>query len=212
MGDGRWKTRKIISNRRQRARCNLNSYLYVDGTSSVSLLDSILSTLLKTTIQWCLHSSSFCLIVDDTEAPDCILEGWCNLPVLLYVGAWPQKLTVPPQRKSPCHFLHRESLRFFSYFFLLSLFVLSLGLQVLVLLSSTSYVTAAFMLASGHPGLEIKILYPIQSCSVKYMNVQPRVEDACVGQYAPDMWTNLCDWTCECTSASLKVWNLKIRM
>ena len=29
----------------------------------------------------------------------------------------------------------------------------------LALLSSTSYITAAFMLASGHPGLEIKILY-----------------------------------------------------
>ena len=39
-----------------------------------------------------------------------------------------QKLIVPPQvKKIPCHFLCRESLLFFSYFFLLSLFVLSLG-------------------------------------------------------------------------------------
>ena len=35
----------------------------------------------------------------------------------------------------------------------------SSAVQQLALLSSTSYITAAFTLASGHPGLEIKILY-----------------------------------------------------
>ena len=35
----------------------------------------------------------------------------------------------------------------------------------LAFLSSTNYITAAFTLASGHPGLEIKILY---YCTVKY--------------------------------------------
>ena len=74
-----------------------------------------------------------------------------------------QNLTGPLKlRKCPCYCLHRESLRFFSYFFfLLSPFILSLGPlfhgYCLTRLSSTSYITAAFRLVSGHPGLEIKI-------------------------------------------------------
>ena len=44
----------------------------------------------------------------------------------LHSGPVPQKLTMPPQIKPHCHFLHRESLQFFSYFFLLSLFILFL--------------------------------------------------------------------------------------
>ena len=56
-----------------------------------------------------------------------------------------------------CHLLRHEPL-FFSYF-LLSLFVLYLGLQFLATLSSTSSITAAVMLASLHPGLKIKIQY-----------------------------------------------------
>ena len=42
--------------------------------------------------------------------------------------------------------------------FVLSLFVLFLGLQFLVLLSSTNCITPAFILASGHLELEIKTL------------------------------------------------------
>ena len=42
--------------------------------------------------------------------------------------------------------------------------------------SSTSYITAAFELASGHPELETKILYSIQYCAGKYTKAQPLVE------------------------------------
>ena len=47
----------------------------------------------------------------------------------------------------------------------------------LALPSSTSYITSAFMLTSGHPGPEIKLLYSIQYCTVKYTKAQPLVED-----------------------------------
>ena len=54
--------------------------------------------------------------------------------------------------------------------------------QQLVLLSSISYITAAFTLASGHPGLDVckdaGLLYSIQYCTVKYTKAQPLVEDA----------------------------------
>ena len=56
----------------------------------------------------------------------------------------------------------------------------NLTVQYLENYSSTSYITAAFMLASGHPGLEIKILYYCTLYStVKYTKAQPLVEDAC---------------------------------
>ena len=42
--------------------------------------------------------------------------------------------------------------------------------------SSTSYITAAFELASGHPELETKILYSTQYCAVKYTEAQPLVD------------------------------------
>ena len=50
---------------------------------------------------------------------------------VLCSGPVPQKLTAPLQvKKTPCHFLHHESLQFFShFFFLLSPFIFSLGLQ-----------------------------------------------------------------------------------
>ena len=52
--------------------------------------------------------------------------------------------------------------------------------QQLALLSSTSYITAAFTLASRPPGLEIKILYYCTLYNtVKYTKAQPLVEDAC---------------------------------
>ena len=43
--------------------------------------------------------------------------------------------------------------------------IFNLTVQYLEKYSSTSYITAAFMLASGHPGLEIKILYYCTLCS-----------------------------------------------
>ena len=65
------------------------------------------------------------------------------------------KPIVPPQiKKTPLPFLSHGSLRLFSYFFLLSLFVLSRVLQFLALLSSTSCVTAALTLASDTLGLK----------------------------------------------------------
>ena len=63
--------------------------------------------------------------------------------------------------------------------------------QQLALLSSTSYITAAFMLASGHPGLEITILYYCtlhSTVKVKYTKAQPLVEDARTSQCTPGTW------------------------
>ena len=57
----------------------------VDGTGSDSLLDSVLSTLLEKMIHWCLGSSPFFLLIDDTVALDCILNGCCNLLVLFCI-------------------------------------------------------------------------------------------------------------------------------
>ena len=50
---------------------------------------------------------------------------------ILCLGPAPQKLTGVSSNKEipPYHFLHHESLSFFNYFFLLSFFILSLGLQ-----------------------------------------------------------------------------------
>ena len=56
----------------------------VDDTGSGSLLDSILSTLFKKMIQRCLGCGSFFLIMDDTVASDCILNGCYNLLVPFY--------------------------------------------------------------------------------------------------------------------------------
>ena len=52
-----------------------------------------------------------------------------------------------------------------------SLFILSLCLQFLAHLCSTSYITTAFTLAFRHPGLEIKILYYCTLYSTQYSKV-----------------------------------------
>ena len=58
--------------------------------------------------------------------------------------------------------------------------------------SSSSYIAAAFMLASGHSGLEVKIVnYCTLYSTVKYIKVQPLVEDA--WQCMPNTWTKLHD-------------------
>ena len=83
----------------------------------------------------------------------------------------------------------------------------------LTLSSSPSYITAAFTLASGHPGFEIKtLMYSIQYCTVKCTRPQPLVEGAHAWQCMPDMWTNLCDWTCKRKFLSLKAHILKVCM
>ena len=81
----------------------------------------------------------------------------------------------------------------------------------LVLLSSTSCITASFIFASGHPGLQIKVLYYwTLSSTVQYAKAQPLVEDACMWQCTLDTWTNLHDWTCKhvCILGNLYVWDL----
>ena len=63
-----------------------------------------------------------------------------------------------------------------------------------MLLSSTSYITAAFTLASRYPGLEIKILYYYTLYStIKYTKAQSLVEDAHTRQYMPDTGTYVTD-------------------
>ena len=80
MGDGRAEGSSAIGDGGQAA---ISLTPDVDGTGSGSLLDSIY--LLEKAIQRCLGSSSFFLVIDDTVALDCILNGCCNLRVLLYV-------------------------------------------------------------------------------------------------------------------------------
>ena len=46
--------------------------------------------------------------------------------------------------------------------------------------------------------------------TVKSTKAQPLVEDTHKWQCTPDIWTNLRDWACEHTFASLKVCNLKV--
>ena len=98
-----------------------------------------------------------------------LLQTLCTI---LRLGPESQRLTEPLQRKSPCHFLHHESLLFFGYFSLLLLYSLNnfhfyFHHYHLALLSSTSYITT-FTLASGHLGLEIKISYCCILCVCAY--------------------------------------------
>ena len=78
MGDGRAEGWSAVGDGGQAA---ISLTPDVDGTGSGSLLDSILSSLLKK----CLGSSSFFLVIDDTVALDCILNGCCNLCVPFYL-------------------------------------------------------------------------------------------------------------------------------
>ena len=120
------------------------------------------------------------------------------------------------ERKSPCHFLLREFLQFFSYFLLLhslNYFLFCFHCYHLMLLSSISYITATFTLASGHPGLEMQdTVILCCTCTIKYTKTYELVEYACAWQFSPDMWTNLRAWTCKCVLASLKVCNLMVHM
>ena len=96
MGDGRAAGSSAIENGGQ-AVISLTPDLA--GKGSGSLLDSILSTLLKKMIQRCLGSSSFFLIIDDTVALDCTLHSCFTSWTILCSGPACQKLTVPPQIK-----------------------------------------------------------------------------------------------------------------
>ena len=81
-------------------------------------------------------------------------------------------------------------------------------------LSCTSYISSIFMLASGHPGLKIKISYyctpysSVQQSTQKH-NLLYRMH---TWQCTLDTWTDLRDRTCEHPFTSLKVCNLKACM
>ena len=57
----------------------------IDGRGSGSLLDSILSTLLKKGSSDFWVVALFFLVIDDMVALDCILNSCCNLCVLFYI-------------------------------------------------------------------------------------------------------------------------------
>ena len=117
-GGGRWQNWSTVSVRRQRASCNF--------------------TPAPCWIQFYLPSwnndpecSLLFLVIDDTVALDCILNGCCNLPAPFYFWVlYLKTLPVPPEIKkislsfsAPWKSLVLQSL------LSLSLFVLSLGLQ-----------------------------------------------------------------------------------
>ena len=144
----------------------------VVGTGFGSLLNSIRSTLLKKkTIQRCPGSSSFFLIINNTGALYCILNGCCNLCVLLYVGSCAAKANhASSNKENPFSISCNVNLFGSSITSSSCLFVLSLDRQFLGLLSCTSCSTASFLLASRHSGLEIKT-YSILYCTVKYTTI-----------------------------------------
>ena len=84
MGDGRAKGSSVIGYGGQAA---ISRTPDINATGSGSLLVSILSTLLKKKNDPVMSgSSSSCfLVIDDTVAPDCILNSCYNLCVPFYV-------------------------------------------------------------------------------------------------------------------------------
>ena len=121
----RWQSWRIISNRGE-GQAAISFMPDIDDSESISLLDSSLFTLKKMT-QWCLGSSSFSSCHRWQSSTRLHSEHpWQPSFIILHSNVVPQKLTIPPQIKPHCHFLHCESLQFFSYFFLLSLFILFL--------------------------------------------------------------------------------------
>ena len=105
-----------------------------------------------------LGSSSFSLIIDDTIALDCILNSCCNHRVPFQVQVLRLKTnSASSNTENPLAISCTVISPVLQFLLLpLSLFVLPLGFQFLVLLSSANYITAAFTLPSRHPGLEVK--------------------------------------------------------
>ena len=81
-GDGRAEGSSAIGDGGQAA---VSLMPDTDGTGSGSLLDSIVSTLLKKWSSDVCVVALFFLVVDDPVALDCILNGCCNLRVPFYV-------------------------------------------------------------------------------------------------------------------------------
>ena len=82
MGDGRAERSSAIGDGGQAA---VSLMPDVDGTGSGSLLDSVLSTLLKKQSSDVWVVALFFPIIDDTVTLDFILKGCCNLRVRFYV-------------------------------------------------------------------------------------------------------------------------------
>ena len=189
----------------------------VDGTGSGSLLDSFLSTLLEkkkkkqSSDVWVVDFFFSCYRWHGSTGlhSERLLQLSCTV---LRSGPVAQKPIVPPQiRKIPFPFplpasgnltgsSGTSSSSCLSSFLRVSNFIISKLLVLhskfhhsyLALLSSTSYTAAAFVLASGHPGLEIRLLYHCTLYStVKYTTPQPLIEDARMWQCMLDKWTNL---------------------
>ena len=58
---------------------------HVDGTSSDSLLNFILSILLKKWLSYVWVVTLFFLVIDGKVALDCILNGCCNISAPFYI-------------------------------------------------------------------------------------------------------------------------------
>ena len=163
--------------------CNFTHALHW-CTGSGLLLDSTLAALLKksSTDDWV--TALFFLIIGDTVALDCILNGGrmqTFLSRLLCSGPVPQKLTVPPRMRKillpfpvlwvpsviQLFLLPLVALHSFARPPIPSLHLVPLYQLFSFLLPLLSHDTSqqyqlhhrSFILASGHPGLEIKILY-----------------------------------------------------
>ena len=136
---------------------------------------------LEKMIQWWLSHSSFFLIIGDTVALDCLLNG-CRMQTFLYCsmfGSHASKTnTASSNEENPpavscvaslfgsSVLLPLVSLPLFSgplillvtLLHSLNYFHFCCHCYLMTFLSSIRYITTAFMLASGHPGLEIKRL------------------------------------------------------
>ena len=71
--------------------------------------------------------------------------------------------------------------------------------------------TSIYPLASGHPGVEIKILYcrSLEHCTVKYTKAQPPVEDSHMWQCMPDTSTNV---TWDMSRGTCNLWDMQIHI
>ena len=140
-GGGRWYSWRVISNRRWSVDsdfihtwCWWHTFCFLAGFNSIYPLEKNDPDLV-----WVVSNSfSHHKILSSTGLhSEQLLQPLCTL---LRSGPLPQKLTVPPPtKKTPLHFLLCESLWFFSYFFLLSLFIFTLDLQFRSSLVSSTF-------------------------------------------------------------------------
>ena len=181
---GRWWSWKVISNRRQRASCNLthtwpwwHRFWFLAWFNSTYPLEEM--------TQWCRGSSFFFLITGDLVALAYMLNSCCKLRVLFCIWVLCSNLTVTPQVKTVPSPL--PELWISSTLWLFLPFVLSRGLQILVLLNNISF--HACFWTSWPWNKDTVLLYSIQYSKIH--KTQPLVEDTHMWQCTPDMWTNM---------------------